>query len=61
MSMSNTKIPQIVFDNYVQEHWTKEETENVKVVIDFFVYKFLRLKKLLFALNMQRITRIFIA
>ena len=36
MSMSTAKIPQIIFDNYVQGHWTKEESENVKVVIDFF-------------------------
>lgn len=36
MSMSNTKVPQIIFDNYVQDHWTKQENENVKVVIDFF-------------------------
>jgi predicted SnoaL-like aldol condensation-catalyzing enzyme len=34
--MSNTKVPQIIFDNYVQDHWTKQENENVKVVIDFF-------------------------
>lgn len=36
MNTSNIKIPQIIFDNYVQDHWTKQETENVKVVIDFF-------------------------
>ena len=36
MNTSNTKIPQIIFDNYVQGTWTKQETENVKVVIDFF-------------------------
>jgi predicted SnoaL-like aldol condensation-catalyzing enzyme len=34
--MLNTKVPQIIFDNYVQDHWTKQEKENVKVVIDFF-------------------------
>ncbi|BDD05523.1 nuclear transport factor 2 family protein [Aureibacter tunicatorum] len=37
MSQSiNNKTPQITFDNHVQKHWTKQETENVKVVIDFF-------------------------
>ena len=36
MSKANTKVPQIIFDNYAQEHWTKQENENVKVVIDFF-------------------------
>ena len=36
MSMSNVMEPQIILDNYVQGHWTKEESENVKVVIDFF-------------------------
>lgn len=30
------ETPQIIFDKYVQEHWTEQETENVKVVIDFF-------------------------
>ena len=36
--MSNTKTatPQILFDNYAQPHWTPEESNNVKVVIDFF-------------------------
>ncbi len=36
MSNSDTKTPQIIFDKFVQEHWTPQETENVKVVIDFF-------------------------
>ena len=36
MSKSNAKIPQIVFDDYLRDHWTKQETENVRVVIDFF-------------------------
>jgi len=34
--MSTVKIPSINFDNYVQYHWTAQESENVKVVIDFF-------------------------
>ena len=34
--MSNTKAPRIIFDNYAQNQWTQQETENVKVVIDFF-------------------------
>ena len=32
----NTETPRIIFDNHAQDHWTKEETENVKVVVDFF-------------------------
>ena len=36
MSKSNSETPQIIFDNYVQDHWTQQENENVKVVIDFF-------------------------
>ena len=36
MSNLKTKTPQIIFENYVQEHWTQQETENVKVVLDFF-------------------------
>ncbi len=36
MNNSNTEKPQIIFDNYVQRHWTQQETENVKVVVDFF-------------------------
>ncbi|WP_428742399.1 nuclear transport factor 2 family protein [Tenacibaculum sp.] len=34
--MSNTKAPLIIFDNYTQDQWTQQETENVKVVVDFF-------------------------
>ncbi len=36
MSITNPIIPQIKFDNYMQNQWTEQETENVKVVIDFF-------------------------
>ncbi len=36
MSKTNSKIPQIIFDNYVQDHWTPEEAKNVKLVVDFF-------------------------
>lgn len=36
MSTSNTKVPQIIFENYVQNHWTQQETQNVEVVVDFF-------------------------
>ncbi len=36
MNESKKKTPQIIFDKYAQKHWTKQETENVKVVIDFF-------------------------
>ncbi len=34
--MNNTETPKIHFNNYVQEHWTEQETKNVKTVIDFF-------------------------
>ena len=36
MNKAISITPQIVFDNYVQDHWTQQETENVKVVVDFF-------------------------
>ena len=36
MITTNSIKPQIIFENYVQDYWTKEECENVKVVIDFF-------------------------
>ncbi|WP_196892175.1 nuclear transport factor 2 family protein [Aureivirga marina] len=36
MSISNKQKPQIVFENFTQEHWTKQESENVKMVVDFF-------------------------
>lgn len=36
MSRTNSMAPRIVFDNYVNEKWTQQETENVKVVVDFF-------------------------
>ena len=36
MGKSNSIVPQIIFDNYAQDHWTEQETENVKIVVDFF-------------------------
>lgn len=36
MNKAISIAPQIVFDNYVQDHWTQQEIENVKVVVDFF-------------------------
>lgn len=36
MNTSKQKAPYIVFNKYVQKHWTKKESENVKVVVDFF-------------------------
>jgi len=36
MPKSNPAIPNISFENYQQDHWTPQEVENVKVVIDFF-------------------------
>jgi len=36
MGNSGKETPHIVFDKYVQDHWTQQETENVKVVVDFF-------------------------
>ncbi len=36
MSESNMEKPQIILDNYLQDHWTEQETENVKLVVDFF-------------------------
>ena len=37
MENSNQKsIPIIDANEFLQEHWTKQETENVKVVLDFF-------------------------
>ncbi len=34
--MSKAKQPKINVKNHLQENWTKQETENVKVVVDFF-------------------------
>lgn len=34
--MSKAKEPKIEVDRYLNENWTKQETTNVKVVIDFF-------------------------
>ncbi|MCT4639486.1 MAG: ester cyclase [Bacteroidales bacterium] len=34
--MSKAKNPKIDVNNYINENWTKQETENVKVVVDFF-------------------------
>lgn len=36
MNNSNSTVPQIIFENHVQDHWTEQETENVKIVVDFF-------------------------
>ncbi len=36
MGKANTEIPQIDFNQHVQPQWTEQETENVKVVTDFF-------------------------
>ena len=36
MNQTTKNVPQINYDNYVQAHWTEQEKENVKVVIDFF-------------------------
>lgn len=36
MSKLNSNAPRIIFDNYIQNHWTEQETENVKMVVDFF-------------------------
>ena len=30
------KEPQIDINNHLQENWTEQETENVKIVVDFF-------------------------
>ena len=29
-------VPQIDYENFTQDHWTEQEKENVKAVIDFF-------------------------
>lgn len=34
--MSKAKNPKIDVNSYINENWTKQETENVKVVVDFF-------------------------
>ena len=34
--MSKMQQPKIEIDKLLQENWTKQETENVKVVVDFF-------------------------
>lgn len=34
--MSTSQPAKIEISNYLLEHWTQQETENVKVVIDFF-------------------------
>ena len=31
-----SKLPKIDANKHLQEHWTKEEVDNVKVVVDFF-------------------------
>ncbi len=36
MSTPSAEVPQIIFDHYVQDHWTQQEHENVMVVVDFF-------------------------
>ena len=37
MENSNQKsVPTINANDFLQEHWTTQETENVKVVLDFF-------------------------
>ena len=36
MSKMNSTVPQINFENYTKDHWTDQEAENVKVVVDFF-------------------------
>jgi predicted SnoaL-like aldol condensation-catalyzing enzyme len=33
---ANREIPVIEVEKYIQEHWTEEEKQNVRVVIDFF-------------------------
>ena len=34
--MSKAQVAKIEFDNFLQENWTVQETENAKVVVDFF-------------------------
>lgn len=34
--MNNVKHPKIEITNLLQDHWTEKETENAKVVVDFF-------------------------
>lgn len=34
--MSKTQQPKIEIKNYLKDHWTKQETDNVQVVVDFF-------------------------
>ena len=36
MSTVQHTFPEIIFENHVQDHWNLKETENVKVVVDFF-------------------------
>ncbi len=36
MSATTTFNPQINYDDYHQKHWSAQEEENVKVVLDFF-------------------------